>query len=96
MVRAARQAQAQAMIQMSRDEHRRRNQEWLAQEQAQAFMHAEALQKAIESQMGTEIHEKGNNEETKKQEPAAIEIIAIKDGKVQFKNLLEAGDSTYG
>ena len=46
--------------------------------------------------MGTEIQEKGNNEETKKQEPTAIEIVGISDGKVQFKNLLEAGDSTYG
>ena len=46
--------------------------------------------------MGTEIHEKGNNEETKKQEPTAIEIVGISDGKVQFKNLLEAGGSTYG
>ena len=33
MVRATRQAQAQAMIQMGRDEYRKRNQEWLAQEQ---------------------------------------------------------------
>ena len=46
--------------------------------------------------MGTEVQDKINNEESKKQEPAAIEIVAIKDGKVQFKNLLDAGDSTYG
>ena len=49
MVRAARQAHAQAMIQMGRDEHRRRNQEWLAQEQVYAYLHAEALQKCIKS-----------------------------------------------
>ena len=82
MVRAARQAHAQAMIQMGRDEHRRRNHEWLAQEQVQAYVNAEALQKVIESQMRTEIDVKGNDKLAKKQDPTAIEIVAICDGKV--------------
>ena len=44
--------------------------------------------------MGTEIEVKGNVEEAKKQEQTAIEIVAISDGKVQFKNIAEAEEET--
>ena len=45
--------------------------------------------------MRTEMDDvKGNYENVKKQESTAIEIVAITDGKVQFKNLPEADDST--
>ena len=37
------------MIQMGRDEHRRRYHEWEAKEQVYAYVHAGALQRAIEN-----------------------------------------------
>ena len=38
---------------------------------------------------------KGNDEKAKKQQQTAIEIVAISDGKVQFKNLPNAEDSSH-